>query len=373
MSNIAGRVLICAENKPSNQLGLSLVELLISMVIAAFIFSGVLTVMLSSRNSHVSEQETGMLQENQRFATALLTRDIRLAGSFGCGATERASVVNSVDPLVVADGGLLDGGALMGYEGTSDTSSFPSGFQANAAAGSDAIILRYADPDTSVSIKSHSPNSAVMHLHQDHRFNEDDILMVVDSTCRHVGVFQLTAGNSNKINHNAGSNRGDAGNCTKVLFAPSSIDCTSASCGPVSCGGYSAAAYGDGSEVMQFVANAYYIGPSTVLPGVTALKRQVLSEMSTRAEEIAQGVESMELLYGVDTDTPKDGDIDRFVSADNVVDWTAVLAVRFNLIFRSQIELFDADQTVTINGVSYTDRYLRKLSSSTVQVRNRGL
>lgn len=356
------------------QSGLSLIELLISMVIAAFIFSGVLIVMQSSRSAHMTEQETGLLQENQRFAAALLTRDIRLAGSFGCGTAERAHVVNTVDGNVVEDGGLLAGEALIGYEGSAGTGGFPDAFQAKAEPGSDAIILRYADPDSSISIKEHSANSAVLKTHTDHRFTENDILMVVDSSCRHMGIFQLTAGNSMQIKHDPGNGGSALGNCTKVLYAQANLNCNSLpNCSAASCGGYSASPYGNGSEVMQFVSNAYYIGPSTIVPGTLALKRQVLSDFSTRSEEIAQGVESMELLYGVDSDATMDGDINRFVSADQVADWDTVMAVRFNLVLKSQSEVFDSDQSVTINGVTYTDRFVHQLVSSTVQIRNRGL
>lgn len=357
-----------------SQAGLSLLELMISILIASFIFSGVLVVMQSSRASHMTEQETGLLQENQRFASSLLTRDIRMAGSFGCATLERAFVANSVDGTIVDDGGLLATEALIGYEGSASTGGFPSAFKDKASAGSDAIILRYADPDTSISIKEHSASSAVLKTHSSHRFKEDDILMVVDSSCRHMGIFQLTAGNNKQIKHDPGGGGTALGNCTKVLFAGANINCTSAPiCKATSCGGYGPTPYGNGSEVMSFIANAYYIGESSVVPGVPALKRQVLSNFSTRAEEIAQGVESMELKYGVDSDTPMDGDINRFVDADQVADWDTVLAVRFNLVLRSLSEVFTDDQTVVINGVTYTDKHLHQLVSSTVQIRNRGL
>lgn len=61
MSNIAGRVLGCSDGKSSAQLGLSLIELLISMLIAAFIFGGVLSVMLSGRNAHISEDRKSVV------------------------------------------------------------------------------------------------------------------------------------------------------------------------------------------------------------------------------------------------------------------------------------------------------------------------
>lgn len=356
------------------QMGLSLIELLISMLIAAFIFSGVLSVMQSSRATHVIEQETGILQESQRFASSLLTRDIRLSGSFGCGTIERSKVVNAVDADEVLHKGIVDTSALVGYEGSVDLDDFPAAFKDNATEGTDAIILRYADPDTAVSIFAHNESGAVLDIYGRHRFDDYELLMIVDSSCRHMGIFQITPGGAGKIRHKTAEDPdGSPGNCTKVLYADNNLTCSSPSCNNNNCDGNPRSPYRAGSEVMSFKANAYYIGPSSVVPGMPALKRQVVSEFSTRAEEIAQGVESMELVYGVDADVPMDGDIDRFVDADEVVDWDTVLAVRFDLVIRSQAEMFDTDQSVTINGVTYTDRFVHQLVSSTVQIRNRGL
>ncbi|MDO6424684.1 PilW family protein [Saccharophagus degradans] len=349
------------------QVGLSLIELMVSMLIAAFIFSGVLTVMLSGRNSHVAEQESAVLQENQRFATSLLTRDIRMAGSFGCASLQRVYLANVISSTSLNDGGLIGETAIIGYEGGAGTGGFPDSFRSNAYEGSDALILRYADPDFSVLIKEHVASSARMETYDAHRFNQNDVLMVIDSTCRHAGLFQHTSTAAAEIEHAQ-----SGGNCTTVLFAQDkNISCSSPSCNGNSCDGFTPTSYSSGSEVIKYVANAYYIGPSSVIPGTPALKRQVLSGASTRSEEIAQGVESMELLYGVDSDA--DGDVDRFVGADQVTNWDTVIAVRFSLVLRSQTEMFDSAQTKTINGVTYNDRFIRQLVSNTVQIRNRGL
>ena len=66
-----------------------------------------------------------------------------------------------------------------------------------------------------------------------------------------------------------------------------------------------------------------------------------------------------------------DGDMQKFVTADNVTDWENVLAVRFYLTFRSQIEFYDSDYEITLNDVDYDDRYLRQIANVTVRLRNR--
>ena len=368
-------------NRLTKQIGFSLVELLVSITITLIVLTGVLGVVQNSRISYETEQEASFIQENLRYATELLLRDIRMAGSSGCASGGNAKTAN----VLAGDiDGMLTGEALTGFESTGLTTipaGWPDAFESDATAGSDAVIIRYADPDSAISISDSNYTSAVLNLHGATPFEEGQVLMIVDSTCRQMGVFQVTPNNSggNKLNHATGSAM-SPGNCTKVLFASNtSFNCTASPCNPTSCGGNPAAPYGNGSNVMSFVANAYYIGESNVIPGMPALKRQVLTSDGTRSEELAQGVESMELQFGVSTevdaasgDIDPDGDVDIFLNADEVTDWDTVIAVRYTLILRSQTELYDSNQSVSLNGTTYTDKYLRQVASSTVRVRNRG-
>lgn len=355
----------------NNQKGLSLIELLVSMVIAGIVFAGVISVVQNSRVAFVNEQEAGFIQENARYATEILMRDIRLAGNMGCAHDSYAHLANTIDGDL---DGLFSTDALSGYEGnpTSTPHTWPSAIVRDTLTGdSDAVILRYADPETAMNIQRHTGPSAVLRLHSRHDWSVGDKLMIVDSSCRHAGLFEVSGRGNRRIVHNTGT--GHPGNCTKVLYAQSSsFDCSDTPCTPVSCGGNPATAYRNGASVMSYVANAYYIGGSTVIPGMPALKRQVLTSAGRRAEELAQGVESIELQFGVDTDTTMDGDVDIFLNADQVTDWAAVIAVRYVMIFRSQTEIFNSNESITLNGVTYNDRFLRQLVSSTVRIRNRG-
>ncbi|HMW49708.1 MAG TPA: PilW family protein, partial [Cellvibrionaceae bacterium] len=103
------------------------------------------------------------------------------------------------------------------------------------------------------------------------------------------------------------------------------------------------------------------------------------STLTTRSEEIAQGVEDMQLLYGVDTNA--DGDVNQYRTAAQMdvdgsgaidgKDWDKVKSVRISLVFRSQNPVAPSNQTQVINGVTYNDRYLRQAVNSTVVIRNR--
>jgi len=66
------------------QMGLSLIELLIAMLISAFLIAGILQIFIGSKQTYSMQQNLSRLQENGRFALEFLERDIRMAGYWGC-------------------------------------------------------------------------------------------------------------------------------------------------------------------------------------------------------------------------------------------------------------------------------------------------
>ena len=349
------------------QSGLSLVELLVSMFISIVVFGGVVSVIQSSRARFSDEQDVSFIQENVRYALEMLTRDIRSAGNFGCADKNNAHVAN----LVNVSGSITDlfsEDPIIGYEGTNSVAGFPTILD-QADVGSDAIILRYADIDRAVPIGSQNKGSQSCDLPgaNTHDFLQGEKVAIVDASCRHIGIFENTSpDNATAANYGADSN------CSaEIKVTGGDTRCTGVNTGTADRGEYA-----NGSFLMPYIANAYYIDVSNVVPAPRAgveplksLKRRVLSESGFRTEELAQGVEKMEILYGEDTNT--DGIVNIFHDASSVSDWDSVVAVRLNLIFRSQSEVFDENRAVTLNGENYNDRFLRQLASSTVRMRNR--
>jgi type IV pilus assembly protein PilW len=103
--------------------------------------------------------------------------------------------------------------------------------------------------------------------------------------------------------------------------------------------------------------------------GEPALFRQ---EFNNPPEELIEGVEDMQILYGVDTDN--DQFPNQYMSADAVIDFDDVVSVRVMLLVRSIDDFVTEDpQTYTYNGVTTTpaDRRIRQVFSSTIALRNR--
>ena len=63
--------------------GLSLVELLIAMLLGLFLSGGVVSAYLGSKLNYYYEEQAARLQENGRYATRLLKRELAMAGFFG--------------------------------------------------------------------------------------------------------------------------------------------------------------------------------------------------------------------------------------------------------------------------------------------------
>ncbi len=71
------------KNKPY-QAGLSLIEIMIALLIGAFLIGGVLQIFIGSKQTYRMQQALSRLQENGRFAMDFLAKDIRMAGYREC-------------------------------------------------------------------------------------------------------------------------------------------------------------------------------------------------------------------------------------------------------------------------------------------------
>jgi type IV pilus assembly protein PilW len=68
----------------SHQSGMTLIELMIALLIGAFLLAGILQIFISSRQTYRMQEALSRLQENGRFALELIDRDVRMAGYWFC-------------------------------------------------------------------------------------------------------------------------------------------------------------------------------------------------------------------------------------------------------------------------------------------------
>ena len=352
-----------------SQRGFSLVELMVAMTIGFVILAGIGYLYLESRQSFRAMDNLSRMQESPRYALEVMSRDIRMAGYRGCASstgdfhntlnTSSASAYNFALPLNGYDGGAAGWTPAL----PTDTGGLST---LGLLAGTDAIILRSATGGgTSVTKQPGGNSSADLQITTPNDLAINDIVMV--SNCKASTVFQVTNKNVNGTNqnvvHNAGAGSGVAapGNASKDLVE-----------------NYAAS----GGEIIKMQSKTFFIRESA--SSTAANKRYSLWQFENykvaagggdNPAEIADGVENMQVLYGIDTDG--DGVINDsvgYVKAGAVTNWNQVAAVRISLLVAGGDDnVATAAQTYTYDGGSVTagDKRLRQVFTTTVSVRNR--
>ncbi len=74
----------------NNQSGMTLIELMVSMLIGLFLVLGAVTVYNQGRQNYTVNEGVARLQENLRFALDVFEPDIRLAGFWGMHSEDAA-------------------------------------------------------------------------------------------------------------------------------------------------------------------------------------------------------------------------------------------------------------------------------------------
>lgn len=366
-----------AFNKRNYQLGLSMIELMVAMVIGLLLTAAVLQMFVGSKTTYSMQSALAKMQENARFAVEFLARDLRRAGYIGCtqnideiaitlrDSTNGDSIYSQFDmtnPLSFEDN----------YSATSGT-SIPLPTNASPTPGTDIVSVKFADGEGSCTVKEHQPTSATIHCYANHDYQKGQVLLISD--CTHAAVFQQsntvnTGSQTKQVNHNTG--QAVPGNCTTGLGTPVTCTSTNGVLYP----------FKEGATVQLFRNYTYYIDDNDF--GSPALYRSGINVSSGTAglqrQELVEGVENMQITYGVDSDD--DGDADYYVAADTdgngTEDLTSsqIVAIRISLLMRSiENGIVDSAQTYSYNGASVTatDTRLRKVFTSTITLRNRVL
>lgn len=370
-------------NKPLKAAGFTLLELLIAMAMGIAVMSGVVSVLVVSKSNYITERELAALQENARFALKFLTEEIQMAGYNGCNS-DALNIANSVN-FAADDAWYLGGVGLVGYEefaNETDRAGFPDDYEDDASYYSDSIAIRRGEQSglrIAPGPPYHNPNSANIPLNGAHDIKPGTIMVISSADCQQTGVFQMsgptnTNDNATNVVHNTGRGGNPSpGNCTRNLGG--NFTCATGT------GGSLGSTYPPGSSLMRMSSQAFYVGTSSVGSGIPALLRTSLSldEVNQSAvvgsEELVQGVELMQLSYGVDL-VGDDGLADQYMDADNgSMNWDAVVSVRINLRMRSIFTVYNEDvaynEFMGIADTDGSDRFLRQIVGTTVKIRNR--
>jgi type IV pilus assembly protein PilW len=366
---------IPASSMKRMQRGVTLVELMVALLLGLLLTAGMIQVFASNRVTYEFNQGLSRIQENARFALDHMAYTTRMAGYSGC--LSDVAYYNNLDtPNAFRDD--IENG-LQGHNanGTSAGQTFvaaaadpapsanpgnwtpalPAELNNSVVPGSDVLIVRSV-AGTAQSLITPFSNSAQLFVAGPHDYANGEILVVTD--CQKASIFQLTLSQPaglgvNLVHSNTGSFT--PGNAAPVWSAEQE--------------------YGLGSEVARLQTHAFYVGRgASGRPTLFQLRLQPLTATIAgfNAEELVEGVDSMQVRYGVDTDT--NGAIDDWRTADTVGDWTRVLSAEVTLLARAADEYgSETDAGVyNLGGVQFNpvdDRRLRQVFSTTIGVRNR--
>jgi type IV pilus assembly protein PilW len=331
------------------QQGLSLVEIMVSLVAAMILTAGVIQIYSANKQTYRAAEASARLQENGRFAMELLGRDIRRGGYQGCAGSARTLVDTRNDTT----GFLYNFSTpIQGFEATSNTAWTPTVDASinSPLGGSDIVTIRGAfDSEASITGSSNlsNCNSANLIIASATGFNAGDI--AIAGNCARASIFQVTG-------FTAGSGTGTVAHATAGA-APGNATADLGTC------------YAGNGDLARMTTRSYYVRNAT---GGPALYRQ---DGTAAPEELVEGVEDMQILYGVDTDINPDGAANQFVRANDlsVAAWRNVASVRISLLLGSpEDNVTAARQTYSFNGTKVTadDHRLHRVFTTTIGLRN---
>lgn len=315
------------------QYGMTLIELMVSLAIGAFLMLGAITVFIQSRTTFRITESIARMQENARFALDYLEPDIRMAHYWGLNTTtsfilNRAAPTQGAGPGPGTCGNNFTINFDEAIDGTNNSYGFGCAGLAPVETNADTLIVR--------------------------RVSEDPVVPVA-------GGLYLQ------------SRRAPA---FSQIFTGAAIPA-----------GFTAAT----SQTFRVIANGYYVSrtnSSGLNANVPSLRVWTLLNTGAMAnQEVIAGVEDLQVQLGLDTDLPDTADrgsIDRWVNVnDPMTDPTngafnpdaVILAVR--VWVRVRAEFPENGFTDTVNYVyadrnvgPFNDNFRRLVVSKTIYLRN---
>jgi type IV pilus assembly protein PilW len=316
------------------QLGFSMVELMVAMVIQFILLAGMVYVYSNSRVMFTVNEQLSRVQENGRYLTDALLHDIRMAGYSGCRSIDEV-VPNNIARLPPTFASLADG--ITVFENGAGWAN-PSAL--TRVAGSDVITLQ-STQGSGASLRANmiTDTAMIQIIINPDRLAANDLILISD--CSHADLFRASA-----VNHGSTIAHDNIANTGNQLSK----------------------AYADDAQLMPFDAHTYFIATgANAEPGLYQY-----SFNSDTATLLAEGVENMQLLLAEDTSGDQEPDV--YVNATAVMDWEAVIGVRVGLLMRSDNNVAAEARAFTFNGADANtgnDTRVRKAFWSYAAMRNR--
>lgn len=295
-----------------HQRGLTLIEFMVSITIGLIMVAALATLIGDQSSNRAEVDRAGRLIENGRYAIRAMTDDLQLAGYWGELSTAPTGTLTALpDPcsLSVAD---ITNAAQLHVQGySSPASGVLSTCISNRRPDTDILVVRRADPDTSsiltggaVDLGKLTDGQLYIQTGLDSASANFSSVINIGSSATNAATFSLKKKNMTAI-----------ATVRKVVVRIYYI----ASCSVEVSGSCTGADGGNPTPTMKMVELIAAAGAPAWSSPVT----------------IAEGVESMQIDYGVDTDSDGAPNSDADGGALTHLNWGDVMVVKIHLVARS--------------------------------------
>jgi type IV pilus assembly protein PilW len=295
---------------PAAQRGLTLIEFLVSIALGMVMVAALATLIADQSGNRAEVDRAGRLIENGRYAVRTMADDLQMAGYWGevgsvaafAGAglpdpcLTTAVDLNSAMGLHVQGYDYPSGAAAAGYNATGAAPTFSC--LSNIKPGTDIVAVRRAEPDT--------------------------VAATTAGLLIQTGLDSATQNFSYVLK--AGGSATDFPLVKKDLLTAANI--------------------------RKVAVRIYYVSTCNVCSpsdGIPSLKMYEVVDNVTRTLVLAEGIENLQIDYGVDTDADGAPNSDAMAGSIAAGDWSAVSSAKIFMLVRN-----------TENSPGYSDNTLGK-------------
>ena len=364
------------------QRGSSLVEVMVSLLLGAIMLLGAVQILVNSKRDFLVRDAMSSVEEAGNFTFDLIGGDLRVAGYKGCVSQRdinfdnlisssgsvfqpergiqgwEASNTGYADTLTPTTWGNLSAQSSANWTTTtgSQSNSMPT-TSTRAAIGSDMIRIWGIEPyvfnvtSATASTLTVDTSSVIGFPEAGTNASDDDRILIV-SDCEKTLIVKATQFNRSSGVITLSGNSAGTSQLTSM----------------------------DNMEAVILRGVQYYLAKRSddVNNPPSLYRKRILADGSLGTEEeLVEGIANMQIVYGETTGTTSQIAASRYVTADNVTDWSRVVSVRMWLLVETTSDFIvsTTGQNYSYIGKTYTpsDRRFRREMSMTINLRNRTL
>ncbi|MDR3410209.1 MAG: PilW family protein [Formivibrio sp.] len=331
------------------QAGISLVELMVAMALGMMILATVATIFLNNSRVRQETEKTSLQIENGRYATQLLVDDLKLAGYYGEFSPVALATPASVPDPSLTDVASLTNAIMLPVQGYDDGNGLPAGLDtllADRRAGTDVLVVRRTSTCVAGTVGCDAvDNTKYTYFQTTLCNNQLNNLPAASQFLISTTLMQFTT-----------SNAAVTGSANPPAFLAKK-DCATA------------------ADLRAYYTRIYFVTDNDRAgDGIPTLRVAELGAGSFTISPLAEGVEQLQLEYGLDTNN--DGAPESYTTnpADATA-WRQVTAVKIHVLARNTQTStgFTDTRSYELGGSTfgpYNDGYKRHLYTSVVRLNN---